>query len=140
METDRLYRVLFYVGSGWNIAIAATLFVLTGSLPSIIGIEPPRYPIFIYYNLMSIFFFGCIQWVIARDPRRHRSLVKLLMWAKLAMGGVLLYSILVNAPAKGLIGFLAPGVVLDVIFGLIFWRFLIFSRPKVIPPLPAPRG
>ena len=131
METDRLYKVLFYVGSGWNFAIATTLFVLTGSLPSIIGIEPPRYPIFIHFDLTSIFFFGCIQWIIARDLHGHRSFVKLLVYAKLAMGAVLLYSILLQPPAKALTGFLAPGVVLDVIFGLIFWRFLIFSRPDV---------
>ena len=130
METDKLYRVVFFVGSGWNFALAATLFVLTGSLPSIVGIEPPRYPIFIYYNLTSIFFFGCIQWIIARDLHGHRSLVKLLMWAKLTMGAVFLYSLLIDAPPKALIGFLAPGVALDLIFGLIFWRFLIFSRPK----------
>jgi hypothetical protein len=131
METDKLYRVLFYVGSGWNFAIASTLFFLTGSLPSIIGIEPPRYPIFIHFNLTSIFFFGCIQWIIARDLHGHRSFVKLLVYAKLAMGLVLLYSILLEAPAKALTDFLAPGVALDVIFGLIFWRFLIFSRTKV---------
>jgi hypothetical protein len=93
METDRLYRVLFYAGSGWNFAIASILFLLTGSLPSIIGIEPPRYPIFIHFDLTSIFFFGCIQWIIARDLHRHRSFVKLLVWAKLAMGAVFFYSI-----------------------------------------------
>jgi hypothetical protein len=128
METDRVYKVLFYVGSGWNFCIAATLFVLTGSLPSIIGIEPPRYPIFIHFNLTSIFFFGCIQWIIARDLYGHRSFVKLLMWAKLAMGAVFLYSILLGPSAKALMAFLAPGMAIDVIFGLIFWRFLIFSR------------
>ena len=131
METDRLYRLLFYLGSAWNFAISTTLFVLTGSLPSIIGIEPPRYPIFIHFNLTSIFFFGCIQWIIARDLHGHRSFVKLLVWAKLAMGAVLLYSMLLGLSPKPLIGFLAPGVALDVILGLIFWRFLIFSRPKV---------
>jgi hypothetical protein len=130
METDRLYKVIFYAGSGWNFALAIALFVLTSSLPSIIGIEPPRYPIFIQFNLTSIFFFGCIQWIIARDLHGHRSFVKLLVWAKLAMGAVLLYSILLDAPSKALIGFLAPGVALDAIFGLIFWRFLIFSRSK----------
>lgn len=33
---------------------------------------------------------------------------------------------------KELMGFLAPGVVIDVIFGLIYWRFLVFSRTKVV--------
>ena len=131
METDRLYRLLFYTGSGWNFAISTTLFVLIGSLPSIIDIEPPRYPVFIHFNLTSIFFFGCIQWIIARNLHGHRSFVKLLVWAKLAMGAVLLYSIVLDTSPQALIGFLTPGVVVDVVFGLIFWRFLIFSRPKV---------
>ena len=131
METDRLYKILFYIGCGWNFAISTTLFVLTGSLPSIIGIEPPRYAVFIHFNLTSIFFFGCIQWIIARNLHGHRSFVKLLVWAKLAMGAVLLYSIVLDTSPQALIGFLTPGVVVDVVFGLIFWRFLIFSRPKV---------
>jgi hypothetical protein len=131
MESDRLYKFLFYVGSGWNFVISTTLFLLAGSLPSMIRIEQPRYPIFILFDLMSIFFFGCIQLIIARDLHGHRSFVKLLVWAKLAMGAVFLYSILLYTPPKALINFLAPGVVLDVIFGLIFWRFLIFSSKKV---------
>ena len=131
METDKLYKALFFIGAGWNFLIATALFVLTGSLPSMIGIEPPRYPIFIQFNLTSIFFFGIMQVIIARDLHGHRSFVKMLMWAKLAMGLVLLYSILMDAPAKALVSFLAPGIVLDVIFGLLFWRFLVFSRAKV---------
>jgi hypothetical protein len=131
METDRLYKALFYVGSGWNFLIAVALFVLTGSLPSLIGIEQPRYPLFIHFNLTSIFFFGIMQLIIARNLYGHRSFVKMLMWAKLAMGAVLLYSILVDSPPKELVGFLAPGIVLDVIFGLLFWRFLVFSRARV---------
>ena len=131
METDKLYKALFYIGAGWNFFIATALFVLTGSLPTIIGIEPPRYPIFIHFNLTSIFFFGVMQVIVARHLHDYRSFVTMLMWAKLAMGAVLLYSILVDAPPKELIGFLAPGIVLDVIFGLIFWRFLVFSRTRV---------
>jgi len=130
METDKLYRGLFYFGSAWNFGLSAALFVLTGSLPSIIGIEPPRYPIFIYFNLTSIFFFGCMQWLIARDLHGHRSFVKMLMWAKLAMGLVFVYSMVHDPMAKQLIGFLAPGIAVDVLFGLSFWRFLFFSRAK----------
>lgn len=130
MESDKLYKILFTVGSAWNFAMSIGVFALVGSLPSIIGIEPPRYPIFIYFNLMSVFFFGCMQWIISRDLYSHRSFVKMLVWAKLAMAAVLVYSILHDAPAKELIGFLAPGVAVDVLFGLIFWRFLVFSGRK----------
>jgi hypothetical protein len=130
MESDKLYRVLFFIGSGWNFVMSIGAFVLVGSLPAMIGIAPPLYPIFIYFNLMSVFFFGCMQWIIARNLRSYRSIVKMLVWAKLAMAAVLLYSILHDAPAKELVGFLAPGVVVDVIFGLIFWRFLVYSGPR----------
>ncbi len=131
MESDRLYRIVFYIGSAWNFAISATLFILIGTLPSLIGIDPPNYPIFIEFNLASIFFFGCIQWIIARDLHGHRSFVKLLVWAKLAMGAVLIYSLLIDAPAYALLGFLAPGIALDVVFGFVFWRFLLYSRKTV---------
>lgn len=129
-ESDRIYRIVFYVGSIWNFCISIGMFLLVGSLPSMLAIAPPRYPVFIYFNLMSVFFFGCFQWIVARDLRRHRSVVKLLMCAKIAMGGLYLYSLFFDAPAKELMSFLAPGMIVDFIFGLIFWRFLIFSRPR----------
>ncbi len=128
MESDKLYRIIFYVGAGWNFAIAAALLVMTSSLPTLLNIEPPRYPLFIHLNLMSIFFFGCMQWVIARNLHGHRSFVKVLMWAKLAMSVVFVYSIVVDKPPMELVSFLAPGMVVDVIFGLIFWRFLVYER------------
>jgi hypothetical protein len=72
-----------------------------------------------------------MQIMIARHLHEHRDFVKMLMCAKLAMGAVLLYAILVDAPPKELVSFLAPGIVLDVIFGLLFWRFLVFRRARV---------
>lgn len=130
MESDKLYRIVFYAGAAWNFAIATALFAMTGSLPTLLNIEPPRYPLFIHFNLMSIFFFGCMQWVIARNLHGHRSFVKVLMWAKLAMGAVFVYSILFDKPPVALVSFLAPGMVVDVLFGLIFWRFLVYSRAR----------
>jgi hypothetical protein len=129
-ESDRIYRTIFYVGSVWNFCISIGMFLLVGSLPSMLAIAPPRYPVFIYFNLMSVFFFGCFQWIVAKNLHRHRSVVKLLMCAKLAMGGLYLYSLFFDAPAKELMSFLAPGMVVDFIFGLIFWRFLVYSRAK----------
>ena len=130
MESYKLYKGVFFVGSAWNFSIAGALLIMTPWLHLNVGIEPPRYPLFIHFNLMSIFFFGCMQWMVARDLHNHRNLVKLLMWAKLAMGGIFLYSMLLDAPPKALVVFLLPGMVLDVLFGLIFWRFLVFSRPQ----------
>lgn len=128
MESYKIYKALFFIGSGWNFAIAGSLFILTPWLHTIIGIEPPRYPVFIQFNLMSVFFFGCLQWMAARDLHGNRGVIKLLAWAKLAMGGIFVSSLFLHDPPKALVVFLLPGMILDVAFGLIFWRYVIFSR------------
>jgi len=128
METERLYKIVFYAGCGWNWITSIALFILIDSLPTLLGIDPPHYPIFIQFNLMSVFFFGWIQWIIARNLHGHRSFVVLLVWAKLSMIVIFMYSILLYTPSRALINFLAPGMIVDFLFGLLFWRFLVFSR------------
>jgi hypothetical protein len=128
METIRLYRWVFVAGALWNFLIAGMLAVLIRFLPSLLAIEPPRYPLFIYFNLMSIFFFGCMMWIISKDLAGHRSFIKLLAWAKLLMGVIFTYSILADSVPAALTSFLAPGMVVDVVFGLLFWRFLRFQQ------------
>ena len=130
MESDKVYRTVFYVGTGWNITVAIGMFIMLGSLPTMIHIEPPRYPMFIEFNLMTTFFFGIIQLTIARNLYSYRSFVTILMWAKLVFVFLYCYSIVVDAPPKELVGFLAPGMVIDFLFGLAFWRFLVFSRRR----------
>ena len=133
MESDKLYKTVFLAGAGWNFAIAIGLFVMLGPLPTMIHIDPPRYPMFVDFNLMSIFFFGIIQLIIARNLYSHRSIVTMLMWAKFALVFMFCYSIVVDSPPKELTSFLAPGMVIDLLFGLIFWRFLVFSRQRLAP-------
>lgn len=130
MESDKVYRIIFYLGAGCNFSAAVSVLLLMDSLPRIIGIEPPRYSILIYFNLMSIFFFGCMQWTIARNLRLNRSMVKILMWAKFAMAIVFLYAHIVDPPVKELALFLVPLVSMDFLFGLAFWRFLVYSRAR----------
>jgi len=132
MESQKLYKILFFVGSGWNFVIAGSLLILTPWLHTIIGIEPPRYPIFIQFNLMSVFFFGCLQWMVARDLANQRGLVKILMGAKLTMTGIFVFSVLFQNPPQALVVFLLPGMIVDFAFGLLFWRYLIFTRRKAV--------
>jgi hypothetical protein len=131
MENDKLYKILFYIGSGWNFAVAISLFVLIGSLPTIVQIEPPKYNLFIYFNLMTIFIFGCMQWTVAKDLFKNRNMVVILMWAKFALIIIFVYALIFDTPVKELSVFLAPGMVIDLLFGLIFWRFLIYSRAQI---------
>jgi hypothetical protein len=132
MENDKLYRILFYIGCGWNFAIAASLFILLNSLPTMLNIDPPRHTLFIYFNLSSIFIFGCMQLMVARNLHKNRNMVIILMWAKFTMIIMFVYALIFDAPVKELTSFLAPGMVIDFIFGLIFWRFLVYSRSQKI--------
>jgi len=131
MESLKNYTKVFYVGSAWNFIIAASLFVMTPTLHKEVGIAPPLYPMFIYFNIMSIFFFGCMQWMVARNIGGSRPIAKLLMWAKFGMVVLFGYSIYMSAPPQELVMFLLPGMVIDTLFGFIFWRFLVFSRAKL---------
>jgi len=128
MENEKFYKTVFYVGSGWNFAMAISLFLLIDSLPEMINMDPPKHTLFIYFNLMSIFIFGCMQFTVARNLHENRSMVKILMWAKITMMVVYFYAVLFDAPVKELTSFLLPGMIIDLIFGLLFWRFLVFSR------------
>ena len=130
MESERNYRIMFYVGSAWNFIMSTSLLISTPTLHEQVGIPAPLYPMFIYFNIMSIFFFGCMQWMVARNLWNSRPLVKLLMWAKFGMGIVFVYSIFVSAPPRELVMFLLPGMSVDVLFGMLFWRFLAYSRGK----------
>jgi hypothetical protein len=50
------------------------------------------------------------------------------MWSKLLTAGIFVGAIFLVPMPKELTGFLAPGMAIDLGFGLAFWRYLIFSR------------
>jgi hypothetical protein len=124
MERERFYRAVYYAGSGWNFIASVPTFFLVSVLPAMLQIQEPLYPIFIYFNLMTMFLFGCIQFTVARNLLSSRPFVKILIWSKVLtvlifVGGLLFLSI-----PRGLVEFLAPGIFLDLIFGILFWRSL----------------
>ncbi|MFH1050806.1 MAG: hypothetical protein V1779_07750 [bacterium] len=132
MENDKFYKIVFYVGCVWNFAVSVSLFILVGSLPDLLKIEPPNHSLFIYFNLYTIFVFGMMQFMVARDMCTNRNMVFILMWAKFIMLAVFVYVLIIDAPVKELTGFLAPGMVIDLIFGLLFWRYLVYSRKQIV--------
>ena len=131
MENDKFYKTVFYIGCIWNFAVSVMLFILVGSLPEMLKIQPPNHSLFIYFNLYTIFVFGMMQFMVARDMRNSRNMVFILMWAKFIMLAVFVYVLIIDTPAKELTEFLAPGMVIDLIFGLLFWRFLIYGKKQV---------
>lgn len=127
MENERFYRGVFYAGCVWNFLVSLPVMLLVQALPSMLKIEPPRFPIFIYFNLMTVFMFGCVQFVIARNLQTARPYVKILFWSKIFTVLVFIAGLAFLTMPPSLSGFLAPGMVVDFLFALLFWRYLVFS-------------
>lgn len=127
MENEGFYKKVFFVGSAWNFLASVPTFFLVGLLPGMIGIEDPKYPIFIYFNLMTMFLFGCVQFTVGRNLATARPYVKILVWSKLLTVLIFLGGLALLSMPVGLVNFFAPGMVLDLILGLLFWRYLMFS-------------
>jgi len=127
MESVRFYRWVFYAGGVWNFLASVPTLFLVGSLPEMIQIDAPLYPIFIYFNLMTMMMYGFIQFAVARHMDTARPFVKILVWAKMLTVAVFVACIFLLPTPRGLIDFLAPGIALDLVFGSLFWRYLAFS-------------
>lgn len=127
MESEQFYRRVFYAGSGWNFLASIPTAFLVSTLPAAIQIEVPRYPIFIYFNLMTVCMFGCVQFAVARHLSAARPFVKILVWSKMLTVLIFVAAIVFLAMPTSLTGFLAPGMFVDLVFGALFWRYLVFS-------------
>jgi len=135
METERFYRIVLYVGAGWNFLVSVPTFFLVNSLPSMIDIEPPKYPIFIYFNLMTVFLFAWIHLLAARSPFESRPLMTILAWSKLLTVIIFAGALLFLSMPAGLIEFFLPGMIIDLILGLLFIRCIVISgRTLAVAP------
>jgi hypothetical protein len=135
MESEKLYRRIFYAGCGWNVLVSVPMVFLVESLPDMLHIDAPRYPVFIYFNLMTVFLFGCLQFTVAQHLETARPYVKILAWSKILLVLVFLAAVFLLAMPEALAEFLAPGMAVDLVFGLLFWRYLRFSaRKTAVPP------
>lgn len=135
MKSERSFRMVFYAGAGWNFLVSAPLFFLIPSLPSIIQIEPPRYPIFIYFNLMTVFLFAWIHLIVARSPFESKSLVLVLAWSKFLTVIIFAAALLFLSMPPGLVEFLLPGMIIDFILGLLFvWCLVVSGRTRAVAP------
>jgi hypothetical protein len=139
MESERFYRGVFYSGSIWNFVASIPTMFLVNALPGMIGIEPPNHVIFIYFNLMTMFLFGCIQFTVARHLAEARPYIRILVWSKFLTIAIFLGALAFLPMAQGLTEFFVPGMILDLLFGLLFLRYLFYSAKRlgVDPPASA---
>ncbi|MEX2116657.1 MAG: hypothetical protein WEB37_07210 [Bacteroidota bacterium] len=131
MESERFYRGVFYSGSIWNFIASVPTMFLVNALPDLIGIEPPNHVIFIYFSLMTMFLFGCIQFTIARHLIEARPYIRILVWSKLLTVAIFIGALAFLPMASGLTEFLFPGMIIDLLFGLLFLRYLFYSAKRL---------
>jgi hypothetical protein len=131
MESEQFYKRVFLAGSFWNWIVSIPLFALVWYLPTMIKITEPLYPIFIYFNLMTVAMFGCVQYTVSKNPPELRGFVKILAWSKILTFFIFVAAVAaLNMPSE-LTQFLAGGMVVDLLFGLLFWRYLVFSKKSM---------
>lgn len=122
MERSLLHRRILTIGGIWNLAMGVPITLLVPWLPALLKIEEPRYPIFIYFNLMTVTMFGFVALTMSRHLGSMRPLLPVLMWSKILTFGVFVAAVLWLAMPPPLTEFLAGGMVIDLILGLLYWR------------------
>ncbi len=130
MERERFYRGVFIAGGTWNLLVAVPTFFLVHRLASMFGLEEPRYPIFIYFNLMTVAMFGFVAFYVARNLATSRGLVKILVYSKLLTFAIFGAAYFALKMPDALINLIGPGMFVDLALGMLYWRYLVLSAPK----------
>ncbi len=121
MDRSVLHRRIFLAGGIWNLAMGIPIALLVPWLPALIHIDDPRYPIFIYFNLMTVTMFGFVALTVARNLATMRSMMLILVWSKILTAGVFVGAWLWLPMPRELTEFLAPGMAVDLGLGIAYW-------------------
>jgi hypothetical protein len=121
MERSQLHRRIFIAGGIWNLAMGIPIALLVPWLPGIVKIAPPLYPIFIYFNLMTVTMFGFVALTVARNLATMRPMMLILAWSKFLTAGVFVGAVLWLSMPRELTEFLAGGMAVDLGLGVAYW-------------------
>ncbi|MCU0453027.1 MAG: hypothetical protein MUE68_05170 [Bacteroidetes bacterium] len=128
MVRSVLHRRILLAGGIWNLAMGIPITLLVPWLPALLKIEEPRFPIFIYFNLMTVTMFGFVALTMARHLAAMRPLLPVLVWSKVLTFGVFIAAVLWLPMPRELTEFLAGGMVVDLILGLLYWRIWVETK------------
>jgi hypothetical protein len=120
------YKKMFLVGALWNVAGGAVIVWLTDWVFAVAHLNPPRPGVY-YYSWIALFVtFGIGYYLVYRDMYGNKTLVILGMIGKLSFSIIFIVG-MVDAPGTIPRFFLIP-VIGDLVFVVLFGRFLIFAR------------
>ena len=123
---EGFYKKMFLIGALWNVAGGAVIILLTGWIFAGAHLNPPEPGVY-YYSWIALFMtFGLGYYLVYRDLYGNKNLVILGIIGKLGFSAIFIAGIL-SEPSKIPRFFLIP-VIGDLVFVVLFWRFLTFAR------------
>ena len=70
----RTVGIVLAIGSGFDLVFAAAILGFTGIAASMLGLEVPKDPVYLYLNGVLLLVLGGIYGVAAREPERYSSI------------------------------------------------------------------
>ena len=123
---EGFYKKMFMVGAIWNVAGGAVIVLLTGWIFAGAQLSPPEPGVY-YYSWIALFVtFGIGYYLVYRDLYGNKNLVILGIIGKLGFSAIFIAG-MISEPGMIPRFFLIP-VIGDLVFVVLFWRFLTFAR------------
>ncbi len=131
MDRPVVHRRILFAGGIWNLAMGIPITLLVPWLPQLLKIADPLYPIFIYFNLMTVTMFGFVALTVGRHLATMRPMVMILVWSKLLTAGVFVAAVLWLPMPRELTEFLAGGMAIDFGLGLAYYWIWRETSPEL---------
>lgn len=131
LNTEAAYKKFFFIAALYNLGLGFTHLVVYSRIAAIIDMPTQlREPdVFSQMAILLAMVFGVGYYMVSKDLYAHMGIVLLGIMGKIAVFLLFLYHLI----CSGLpVPFFLIGVG-DLIFALLFWRFLIFARAKTVP-------
>jgi hypothetical protein len=123
---EGFYKKMFLVGAIWNVVGGAVIVLATGWIFAGDHLSPPK-PWVYYYAWIALFVtFGIGYYLVYRDMYGNKNIIVLGIIGKLSFSVIFITGMLAE-PGTIPRFFLIP-VIGDLVFVVLFWRFLGFAR------------
>ena len=123
---EGFYKKMFLAGAIWNVAGGVVIVLLTGWIFAGAQLSPPE-PWAYYYSWIALFVtFGIGYYLVYHDLYGNNNLVILGIIGKLVFSAIFIAGWILE-PGTIPRFFLIP-VIGDLVFVVLFWRFLTFAR------------
>lgn len=118
-------RTLFGSAAGFNVLAGLPLLVAMQPVAALMGLQvTPTSTLFIQITMALVVMFGWAYWMISRDPVRYRPYIVLGILLKVLVVAVI-YGHWLAGNIPWPLPVLASG---DIVFALLFWRYLSSTR------------